>query len=214
MRRTRAPATRRQTASLRRPRRVAGLRQPRRDRVIERQIRHRVGLRVVRPALVSGVPSPEVREQRPSLGMQPRQRRLLDPPAPEQLFDHQLGIEHEFDLGGPQRLRPLQREHDGRPLGEVVGLDAERPRDGRDRRCHRVGRAGQIGIDEDGSGRGRPGVAARGAVSPDEQAPCHGHSAPTPRAGSGPSAASATSGASAGSDLPPRMRRHAIRNGS
>jgi hypothetical protein len=59
------------------------------------------------------------------LGVEGLELGILDPPAPVDLLDDELGVEHQMDLARPQLGGQTERADTGRVLGHVVGLDPE-----------------------------------------------------------------------------------------
>jgi hypothetical protein len=118
---------------------------------------------------VAGRPAPEPDEGRPDLGVERRDLEVLDPPATVDLLDDELGVKQEVDLGRPELEGQGQRADDADVLGNVVGADAQVLADRRERPGQRIARAGLRRVDQDRSGRRRPGVALGGAIRPDDQ---------------------------------------------
>ena len=83
--------------------------------------------RVLGPRHVGRRPALEPGERRLRLGPQRLQLRVLDPPAAVELLDDELRVEEQVDLlARPSRWASSSARTHARPLGDVVGLDAQR----------------------------------------------------------------------------------------
>jgi hypothetical protein len=105
----------------------------------------------------------EAREQRHDARVDGLQVRVLDSVAPRDLARHELRVEPQVDVRGPQAQRLLERELDGGPLRVVVGADPEELGDLGQRLPRRS-------IAQDGTRPGGAGIAARGAIGVDQNA--------------------------------------------
>jgi hypothetical protein len=138
-----------------------------RQRPVYRFVAESVGLLVLGPRHVVGGPAFKARQPRFRLGMKRDQFGVLDPPAAVELLDDQFGVEQQIDRPCPQLFSQGQSPKDGRVLGDVVRLNAQVLRDGRNRRRVRPARCGPNGLDQDRTKRRRAWVVPGRAVGSD-----------------------------------------------
>jgi hypothetical protein len=151
---------------------------PTRRTPIDRLVAECIGKGILGTRDVRRGPSVEVAQDPPRLFPERDQLGVLDPPATRQLLDDQLRIEEQVDLACTQLASQRESPDDRNVLGDVVRPDAEELGDRGVWEGPRIAGIRSGGIDENRAGGGRSGVAASGAIGPDDEARAIGGGGP------------------------------------